>query len=290
MFMQILEKIRKKTSSVPFLSKALFYIAAILAVVLIWAINFYYTGPEMEFSLMYLIPVAWITWRTGRTGGAILAIVSTVVWTSMDSLHNAFFGYSVLTYLNVASKAALFMSFVFVLAKLKDALHHEAELSRTDRLTGIANRRAFLENLEREIKRTQRDILPITVVYIDVDDFKTINDTLGHHKGDEHLLLVAETISGQLRSTDTIARMGGDEFAILLPEQGYDDSNIVIEKIRKKVEEINPKSSVKVTLSIGVVTYLYPPDTTDEIIKFADSLMYIVKESGKNGIKHETIS
>ena len=290
MFMLILEKIKKKTSSLPFLSKALFYIATFFAVVLIWTINFYYMGPEMEFSLMYLIPVAWITWRTGRTGGAILAIVSIVAWVSMDALQNRFFGYSIVTYLNVATRAALFLSFVFILARLRDSLHRETELSRTDRLTGIANRRAFLENLDREMKRAQRDALPITVVYIDVDDFKTINDTFGHHKGDEYLLLVAETISGQLRLTDTIARMGGDEFAILLPEQGYDASNIVIEKIRKQVEEINRKNSVKVTLSIGVVTYLYPPDTTDEIIKFADSLMYTVKQSGKNAVKHETIS
>ena len=287
---QLLENIKKKIHSLPLLSKALLYIAAFLAVVLIWTINFYYTWPEMEFSLMYLIPVGWITWRTGRTGGAILAISSTMVWASMDALQNPFFGYSILTYLNVATRAALFLSFVFILARLRDALHRETELSRTDRLTGVANRRAFLEDLDREIRRTQRDIHPMTVVYFDVDDFKTINDTFGHHKGDECLRLVAETINGHMRSTDTIARMGGDEFAILLPEQGYDDSGIVIAMIREKVEEINRKNSMKVTLSIGAVTYLCPPDTTDEIIKFADSLMYIVKQSGKNGIKHETVS
>ena len=272
-------------------SKVLTYVAAFSLIGLIWAANFYYIGREMTFSVTYLIPIAWITWRAGRAGGVILALASAIAWLSIDALQNPYFGYSFLTFISVITKVVLFLSYVFILAKLKDLLQREQELSRTDRLTGIANRWAFLENLGREMKRSQRSMKPITVVYMDVDNFKTINDLYGHHKGDECLLLLAETISDQLRSTDTVARMGGDEFAILLPELGYDDAYIVLTKIRERVKEMANNKSWDITLSMGAVTYSNPqdPDTIDEIIKLSDSLMYDVKQSGKNGIKRKVL-
>jgi len=284
--MQILEIIKKKTSALPLLSKALLYIAAFLAVVLIWAINFYYTWPEMQFSLMYLVPVAWVTWRTGRAGGVILAIASTVAWASMEALQNPFFGHSVLTYLNVATIAVLFLSFVFILAKLKDALLRETELSRTDGLTGIANRRAFLEELGQEIKRTLRDNHPMTVVYLDVDDFKTINDTLGHHKGDECLLLVAQTIRGELRSTDTIARMGGDEFAIITGDASLESRTMIEQRLAGIIEQRNNAAGrdYKLVLSVGVLKCDISMQglTIEDLLAKADALMYEQKREHRS--------
>jgi diguanylate cyclase (GGDEF)-like protein len=138
-----------------------------------------------------------------------------------------------------------------------------------------------------EINRARRYEHPLTVVYIDLDNFKKINDLYGHITGDNLLRLVADTVKNNIRLTDTVARLGGDEFAILLPETGPELAEAITHKVQKINLEIMQKNGWPVTFSIGVVTFIDPPSTVDEILKASDHLMYVAKNNDKNNIRCE---
>src|SRR3954452_17239767 len=130
------------------------------------------------------------------------------------------------------------------------------------------NRRAFVAALHRESARNRRFPRPLTLAYLDVDDFKRINDTQGHAAGDALLLAVAQLMENSVRDVDSVGRLGGDEFAILMPETDADDSKVAIRKVETKLKE----SAVRqwpVTFSIGVVTFEKVPDSADEMVRMA---------------------
>ncbi len=170
---------------------------------------------------------------------------------------------------------------------LMQALDREQMLSRTDYLTGIANRRVFYELAEMEINKFRRYRHPFTALLIDIDNFKHINDSYGHQTGDVVLCAVANAIKGNIRVTDIAARMGGDEFTVLLTETGVDSYEAMVPRLKNKLMEDMGKHAWPVTFSIGVVTYKNAPANVDEIIKKVDSLMYDVKRGGRNNIKCE---
>ena len=155
-----------------------------------------------------------------------------------------------------------------------------------DFLTKASNGRAFFNYANIEINRIKRYNKPLTIVYFDLDNFKAINDTLGHKEGDELLFTVANVIRKSIRATDAVARMGGDEFAILLPEMSADPVKPFMKHILEILDREMKACGWPVTLSAGVVTYIKPPDNADEMIKTADNAMYEVKRSGKNGVKY----
>ena len=172
--------------------------------------------------------------------------------------------------------------------KLQTALQNEAELARLDPLTRLANRRAFFELLEAERSRTVRYGRPLTLVYLDLDGFKQVNDSLGHAVGDELLKVVATTLRSSVRVSDTVARVGGDEFALLLPESGVGTAEVVLRKLQSRLLHAMQDRQWPVTFSMGAVTFLKIPLSSDEMLHSADRLMYEVKSHGKNGIAVET--
>ena len=117
-------------------------------------------------------------------------------------------------------RTALFLVFVEVVAALRHALDREKESARTDPLTGVSNRRHFIELTAAALAFARRYRRPMTIAYLDLDNFKQINDRLGHQAGDEVLRAVARTVRNRLRATDVVGRLGGDEFAVCLPETG----------------------------------------------------------------------
>jgi diguanylate cyclase (GGDEF)-like protein len=174
-----------------------------------------------------------------------------------------------------------------LLFKLHALLEHERALSRTDYLTGTANVRAFYEVAQQEIERARRYHHPFTVAYLDVDNFKSVNDQFGHRTGDRLLRVVAQAIQNDLRPTDTMARLGGDEFALLLPEANCEAAAVVLRRVQERVLREMQKHRWPVTLSVGALTCLNPPRRVDELIGLTDDLMYQVKDNGKNDIRHE---
>ena len=192
----------------------------------------------------------------------------------------------VIPWWNTGISLITFLLTTFILSSVRSALEQEKKLARLDPLTGIANRRFFLELIGAEMNRAIRYKHPFTIVQFDLDNFKTVNDHFGHNRGDTILRLVAKTTQRNIRATDTVARLGGDEFAILLPETGPESAYMVIEKVQKLNLDVMKKEGWPITLSTGVVSFISPPTTVDEILKLSDVLMYKAKNGGKNTIKY----
>ncbi len=155
-----------------------------------------------------------------------------------------------------------------------------------DDLTTAVNRRAFQDVATSEMQRLRRHQRPLTIGYIDVDNFKVVNDTLGHSVGDLLLKTVVSTLGAHLRMVDTVARLGGDEFAVLLPETDRDAAQVVIDRLCHFLLMEMRRHDWPVTFSIGVVTYYEAPYSIDELIGIADTVMYGVKNNQKDAITY----
>jgi len=158
------------------------------------------------------------------------------------------------------------------------------QLSATDGLTQLYNHRHFQAQFLRETKRTERTGAPLCLVLVDVDDFKLLNDRLGHSAGDRVLQEMARAMSSQIRQTDYLARYGGEEFVLLLPQTGVEGGLALAEKVRGAIETlelpvIGPEGRVSVTVSIGLALYARGPEATFDA---ADRALYEAKAAGKN--------
>jgi diguanylate cyclase (GGDEF)-like protein len=190
--------------------------------------------------------------------------------------------------LNFATQAGLVMEY----ARLHDRVK---TLSVTDELTGLFNRRYFDQNIPRELLRCQRYERECSLLYVDMDHFKHVNDTYGHAAGDEVLKFVALMLRGAVRNIDTIYRLGGDEFAIVLPETGPRDAIGVAQRLVYRLAstppplEVMKKAGESVTLSVGLASYPKDGLNSDELMAKADSYLYRAKSSGRNRVATETM-
>src|SRR4051812_10717804 len=203
--------------------------------------------PGLNFAVLYLVPISFFTWFIGLRSGIATACASAIALEAFDLTH----GTRAHFYWDTLMSLGMFIFMVFILSEVRGLYERERDLSRTDGLTGLLNRRAFLEALERESARHRRFPRPLTLAYIDVDNFKKINDTHGHAAGDALLVAVAQGMESSVRDVDSIGRLGGDEFAILMPETDAEASKMAT----KKVETILRESAAKkwpVTFSVGV--------------------------------------
>lgn len=181
-----------------------------------------------SFSFLYLFPIAFVTWFGGKGAGFVISLVCAAFW-SIDNAGDK----NIISVWNILSTIAIFVTVSVMISKIHKLLKRERKLSRRDPLTDVMNVRAFSEIVEYEILRLNRDGSPFSVAYLDLDNFKTVNDLYGHKKGDDLLKAVVTNLSGNLRQTDVIARVGGDEFAIFLPSTDSTEVRIVMEKTDK---------------------------------------------------------
>jgi diguanylate cyclase (GGDEF)-like protein len=162
-------------------------------------------------------------------------------------------------------------------------------LSVTDDLTRLYNSRYLNQVLRRETKRASRSGRPMSLLFIDLDGFKSINDTHGHLFGSRALVEAATVIRGSARETDVVARFGGDEFALILPDTGSDGAYAVGERIRERIADhiflTGEGLTIRLTASVGVATLPNVAASADELVHAADAAMYQVKARGKNGIQ-----
>lgn len=164
-------------------------------------------------------------------------------------------------------------------------------LSRIDSLTGVMTRRAFDQRLVEEIERARRFDHPLTVLMADFDHFKRINDTWGHHSGDAVLRAFVSVCQQACRVHDLMGRLGGEEFALLLPETGIDAAVVVAERLREAMEQRSidldtPRRRLHVTVSVGVAQ-LRASENANELIQRADRALYAAKAAGRNGVRCE---
>ena len=266
-----------------------FLITLSLVIVLVLGVIDYQTGEELSVAVFYLVPVALVTWYVGRWAGVFISCLSGATWLITDWTTGHVYSHLLVLYWNAIVTLAFFLAFTLALSAVKKALEAAKRSARTEPLTGISNSRAFSEVVSREIDRARRYSHSLSFAYIDLDDFKAVNDRFGHSVGDILLQAVAHSIKKDIRETDTVARLGGDEFAILLPETGPKAARLFIERIRDRLSHDVQEHGWPVTFSIGVVTFMRPPIDVNEAIRIADTLMYSAKNSGKNTIKFEVL-
>jgi diguanylate cyclase (GGDEF)-like protein len=247
----------------------------------------YLTGPDLSFSLFYIIPIAILAWVTNSQVGIVISILSAGIWLVVDVLSGENYGHPIIYFWNAAIRFGFFLLTVLLLKIGKD-LEIEKVIARTDYLTGAVNSRSFNEIIQMEIDRSNRYRHPLTLSFIDVDNFKSINDQFGHSVGDKVLETVVWAMKKHLRKTDIVARVGGDEFAVLLPETDKDVAKIAVSKMQHELLKEMRANHWPVSFSIGVMTFTTPPVSADEAINIADKLMYSVKNTGKNNIAYMT--
>jgi len=268
--------------------KASFLVGEIALILCLGAFDLW-TGPELSFSLFYLLPIYLAVWLLDKWAGMFISIFSGVTWLAADFMAGHTYSHPLIPYWNAAVRLSFFLTTTYLLAQLKKRLEVEERLARTDPLTQVANGKHFYTLSEAEIARARSAGSPLTIVYIDVDDFKGINDRLGHHAGDRLLCLIASTLQRRVRSSDIVARVGGDEFALLLPDTDAEPTQRILSALKNLLVQETERGGWPVTFSIGAVTFVRPPDSVDDMIRDADRLMYVAKSSGKNTVQHEVL-
>lgn len=246
------------------------------------------SGYSLGFSVFYLLPIMIVTWICGMGQGIAISVVSMGVWIVADLSARDTFPGLFQTCWNSGVRLSFFITVTVLLSLLKDSLEREKILTRKDFLTGISNNQAFMEIVTEETRRSRRYPRPMTIVYIDCDQFKNVNDTFGHETGNRLLREVASTIQKSIRSTDKAGRLGGDEFVILLPETDNEGSRNVIKRMQDGLIRVMQHNGWNVTFSIGVATFNTAMESVSEMIIQADRLMYFAKKEGKNRAVYQT--
>jgi diguanylate cyclase (GGDEF)-like protein len=249
----------------------------------------YFVPPEIYLSFFYLLPIYSLTWFVGRRAGilaaSLSAIASSVTHLTNKDTDSFFF---IISFWNSCFNLSLFIILSTLIFELHHFIEEDRQQARIDKVTGLANKRLFFELSHLEIKKSNRYRHPLTAIYIDIDDFKKINAFSGRTVGDKVLKAVAETIKNNIRETDIIGRIGDDEFSIVLPGSGYEPAQIVICRVQNELLKVMQRNNWAITFSIGAVTFLSPPTSVEEMLQPADRLMYLVKNEGKNHLKHKT--
>lgn len=246
------------------------------------------TGYEFAFSVFYVIPIALVTWYTSCRLGLVTSFLGALLWLGVDLTSAHPYSHHFVPIWNSFIRLSFFVIITVLLSKLRKSLAREKEFASVDNLTGAFNPRFFYELVQMEINRFKRYKEPFSLVYIDLDNFKSVNDQFGHSAGDQVLRRVVSCSRKYLRKTDVIARLGGDEFALLLPDTNEESNHILISKLQTELLEEMEQSNWPITFSIGVIICFKAPNTPLELVNMADEIMYSVKHGSKNAIKYLT--
>lgn len=256
---------------------------ALLTIVGIGAADIY-LGHEISLSVLYLLPVAATTWYVGKQAGWIICAASTGAIVGEHLLS----GYNAQNPIAAAWSAIVhlifMLSFIWLFSRLREMLELQEKLATIDPLTGVMNRRAFMERLTFVFRFAEREKLPVTLIYIDVDNFKQINDRYGHAEGDRILRCIGDSLIRSTRKSDLVCRLGGDEFVVVLPDSSGWHARDCARKLQHTLSSSLGSPPVTPTCSIGCVTFMTPPTDMETALAAGDSMMYRVKRRGKNQI------
>jgi diguanylate cyclase (GGDEF)-like protein len=239
------------------------------------------SGYEVSFSVFYLAPAALAAWYAGRGAALRVAFLSCISWYLADVFAGHVYSHPAIPFWNALVRLAFFAATALLIAALRASLRRQHALARTDALTGLYSRRAFEERLEHDLALARRHGRPLTLVYVDLDNFKSLNDAQGHAAGDEALRRTARVLESATRRTDTVARMGGDKFALLLPETTRAGAEGVVAKARGELSAALSAMAPQLGCSFGAITFAEVPGSAEEAVKAADALMYAAKRQGK---------
>jgi len=248
----------------------------------------YGTGSEIRVYPLYYLPLSLAAWRFGKPAALVVSAACAVTWSWTNAAAGLQYSEPQIWIVNTLVQGTGFAIVSTLIATLRVALDTAARQARIDPLTRIANNRAFFDEAERVLARARRHQHPTTVAYIDLDNFKAVNDTKGHRGGDEVLRQVADVLRLSVRAGDIAARVGGDEFVLLLPETGSEGAGALLHRLRAALGDAQAGAGTPVTVSIGAVTFGLPPESVEAMVQQADAHMYAAKAEGKNRLRLTT--
>jgi diguanylate cyclase (GGDEF)-like protein len=257
------------------------------------------TGPHYGFSLFYLVPVVAVAWFLGGFLAGLVAVCAAVAWflaelawRPMDTL--------VAVAWNSTTRLVIFLTVGWLVARVRASreallaanrrlaalLGRESVLARTDPLTELPNWRAFEERLGAEIARARRSGMNLCVGYLDLDNFKRVNDRYGHGAGDALLRRIAASLGEALRPEDALARVGGDEFAFLMNGARPEDLEEIGRRLIERVQQLGQSyPGTDLGASVGLVCGLPLRRGQEELVNLADQAMYQAKQAGKGQVR-----
>lgn len=257
------------------------FLLIVVEVLLVTFLNYALAETYYSFDVFYCLPVI----QAARLGAIqalrrsdtllpdLVGFFSAVAWSLAEaSISFSTFPISALV-LNIFTRSVAFT----VIGRVVVKLWREREYARKDILTGLANRLEFFERFEREQLRSERSGNPYSVLFIDIDQFKTLNDTYGHHVGDVALKKLADLLMINSRKVDTVSRIGGDEFALLFPETDEQSCEMMVSRIGAASDKEFQSLGWPISLSIGCVTTTGKKQGANEILREADERMYSTK-------------
>jgi diguanylate cyclase (GGDEF)-like protein len=251
------------------------------------------TGALLPLGLVYVVPVALVAWAVGPRAGLLLALLSAFVPLGEGLLRPSIalpaWWLPLLPYWNAGLRLGIFALVISLIMQVRQAHTREQALARQDPLTEVSNARAFAEAATRELQRADRSHQPVSVAYIDLDNFKAVNDRLGHQAGDQLLRAVGQTLVSATRAMDLTARLGGDEFVILLPDTGAEAAQAVVRRVQAQLAAATQQQGWPLTVSVGLTTWLRPPQSVADLLHTSDGLLYAAKQEGKNGLRQAVV-
>ena len=258
-----------------------------LVLLLLIAAADYATGFKLRLSVLYLVPILIITWAAGWQIGIMLSFVACTARAYTDVFAGRYIDSPKMLYWDWGAVFSGYILLVIGISVLRHRLEGAHFQSRKDTLTGLVNKGGFYQVVGAEMELCRRYERTLSIAYIDLDNFKKVNDKYGHHVGDKLLRTVSKTMQRKLRGSDIPGRLGGDEFAVILPETSPQACRMVIEMLQQRLLQEMNANNWPVTFSIGIATFTKMPSSIEGMIRQADHLMYVVKNSSKGAIKQE---
>ena len=241
------------------------------------------TGFELSMSIFYLIPVAAAAWGLGRAGGLVMACASGAAWLVSDSLAGHTYSNPLFPAWNTGVRLGYFLITAELVYRLRFQLLRERERADRDSLTGLFNGAAFRRGAQALIDLMARQDRGSVIGFIDLDDFKRVNDSLGHAQGDRLLVAVADCLRDVVRHTDLVGRIGGDEFAVLMADTDEAGARAAFERLRGGLEQLAQSSAAGVGFSAGLLVFSGAV-RVEELLRVSDAAMYRVKRQGKGQV------
>jgi diguanylate cyclase (GGDEF)-like protein len=275
----MLQKLFRNLSTPGALPPTVVLITGIVAMAAIFIIDLL-APKDVRLHMLYVFPLAAIALHCERKSAIIGALALSSTFQAVTFFFEGISGRSYATDALIALSTAVVMA---ALARATRQNHLVAvNLATSDWLTGLHNRRSFETVADLEIKRQQRYGGVFSLAVIDLDGFKRLNDSKGHHAGDSALQILADVLREHIRQSDTIARIGGDEFAILMPHTKTPDCSALCQQFCVKVADRMAAAQFEVTVSVGCKAFEQAPESVSHALRQADEAMYAAKAAGKN--------
>lgn len=240
---------------------------------------------QIMVGIYFFIPVAMASWAGGLMSGIVFSLLATVMLISVSFYTGSPLASHSYLYVNTFGFLVVFLAMAYLTAKFSEDHRKLQRISREDFLTGIMNRVGFYDVLNLEIRRQIRFGHPYTLAIINCDNLKAINDTLGHVEGNDLLISVARSLELNTRTTDFVARLGNDEFALLFPLIMKNEAMTVLEKLKHRLDEAMHEHHWNVTFSIGAIAFDKSPGSVGQALDLVDNLVHEIKLAGKNNIQ-----